>query len=291
MKLTLDLKTQIGECPLWDPRAQLLRFVDIEERALHAYHPESGELCTIRLPEAIGFVALARDRSVVVGLENGVHRLDLEREELELIVAVEEDQPTRINDGRCDPAGRLWFGTLAADMTAGAGSLYRLGSDGLERVVSGATISNGLDWSPDGRTLYYVDTLAPTITAFPFSVESGELGKPRRFASFAPSEQFPPPSGLPDGLCVDASGGVWVAMLGAGELRCYRPDGTLARTVTVPTSLVTSCGFGGASLDVLYATSARHLLTLEQARAQPSAGGLYCARMDVRGQYQRPFHD
>ncbi len=158
----------------------------------------------------------------------------------------------RSNDAKADPAGRLWHGTMAYDMTPGAGTLYRLGRGGvgMRPVVEALTVPNGLGWSPDGATMYLVDTSTLRVDAFDYDLSTGVPSGRRPFVTVEPG------AGLPDGLCVDATGGVWVALWGGAAVHRYTPDGVLERTVELPTPQVTSCAFVGAAFDQLLITTA-----------------------------------
>lgn len=159
-------------------------------------------------------------------------------------------QLLRANDAKADPAGRLWLGTMPYDERPGQAALYRLDPDSSRpvRVRGGVGISNGLGWSPDGTYMYYVDSLTRRVDRYEYDLARGEIGPRRVFAEIA--------GGYPDGLCVDADGGVWVAIWGGAEVRRYAPDGSNDRTVTLPTPQVTSCAFAGPLLDRLVITTA-----------------------------------
>ena len=170
-----------------------------------------------------------------------------------------------MNDGKCDALGRLWAGTVGVNerglAAEGAGALYCLELDGrVRRVLEGVSLSNGMDWSPDGETFYYVDSLSGGIDAFAFDLSSGALANRRRIVELG----FPPEVGFVDGICVDTDGGLWAAVWGAGEVRRYSPAGELDRTVRLPVTQPTSCVFAGESLDVLVITSARRGLPPEE---------------------------
>jgi sugar lactone lactonase YvrE len=202
-----------------------------------------------------------------------------------LIAEVEVDAPASfLNDGRCDALGRFWAGSvgIAADgnAAAGSGGLHRLDADGsLSTVLDGLSLANGMDWSPDGRTFYLIDSLSGGIDAFDFDLEEGRLSGRRRVVELGLRSG----EGFADGMCVDADGCLWTAIWGTGEVRRYTPDGALERTLALPVSQPTSCAFAGAALDVLVITSAWHRLDEGQRAAQPHAGAIFCARPGVSG--------
>lgn len=166
---------------------------------------------------------------------------------------------------------------LAAE---GAGALYCLETDGqVRRVLEGVSLSNGLDWSPDGGTFYYVDSRSGGIDAFAFDVSTGELTNRRRIVEL----EFPPEVGFVDGMCVDTDGGLWVAVWGAGEVRRYSPAGELDTTIRLPVRQPTSCIFAGKALDVLVITTARRGLPAEELERQPHAGSVFCCRPRTTG--------
>jgi sugar lactone lactonase YvrE len=220
---------------------------------------------------------------VVLAVAGGFARLDLDAGRFEMLAAVEADHPqNRMNDGACDPAGRFWAGTMAIDERPRAGALYRLDPDlTVHTMLTGVTISNGIDWSPDGRRMYYVDSPTRRIDVFDFDPKTGAIADRRPFV------EVPADAGIPDGLTVDAAGFVWLALWGGAALRRYAPDGTLERAVPLPVSHPTSCAFGGPALDELYVTSARRDLTPDERARQPMAGGLLRLRPGVVG---RPAH-
>jgi sugar lactone lactonase YvrE len=192
-----------------------------------------------------------------------------------------------MNDGRCDPVGRFWAGTIAWDHTKNAGGLYRLeelgGALQATRVLGDLTISNGLDWSPDGSLLYYIDSDTQRVDVFDFAPESGEIRNRRPFTVIAASE------GLPDGLAIDSEGCVWVALFGSSTVRRYTPAGLIDLEVVLPVSLVTSMAFGGADFGDLYLTTARHRLTSQEQARQVHAGSLFVCRPGPKGLPARRF--
>jgi sugar lactone lactonase YvrE len=283
VELVLDAKARIGECPLWDTREGLLVWVDIERGEFHRLDPATGRDEAFAVGAQVGAAVPRRSGGYVLALENGFASYEPGGQPA-LLAAVEPDDPdTRLNDARCDAAGRLWGGTLERDLAPGRGSLYCLEPDGtLRTVLTGVTASNGLDWSPDWRTLYYVDSHAYSVQEFEFDVVAGGLGPSRSLVRWANK-----PWVFPDGITVDGEGFLWVAVFGTGRVHRYSPEGRLDRIVEVPARLVTSCGFGGSGLDVLYITSATHVLEPGEAERQPYAGAIFSHQPGVRG---RPQH-
>jgi sugar lactone lactonase YvrE len=277
-RLLVDAKAHLGEGPVWDERSGRLIWVDIRGRTLYSTDPADGSTRAMLLPSAVGVAVPRMSGGYVAALEDGFWAVS-EAGEVELIAAVEADDPgTRFNDGACDPQGRMWAGTMAWDVREGAGSLYRLDPDGsVRRMLEGVSISNGLGWSPDGGTMYYVDTPTGRIDAFDFDGASGDIGGRRTFVEVTAGE------GRPDGLCVDAEGAVWLATWPGWAVHRYLPSGELDAILPLPCSNVSSCAFGGPSLEGLFITTAREHLGEEERRAQPLAGGLFHARVGVAG--------
>jgi sugar lactone lactonase YvrE len=208
------------------------------------------------------------------------HRLALlDGDALRTLAVVERDCPAnRLNDCKCDPQGRLWAGTMSKDRTPGTAALYRLEPGGApQRAIAGTTISNGLGWSPDGERMYFVDSTTQRIDVLDFDGASGAIAGRRALA------EVDPRNGLPDGLAVDAEGGIWVCLFGGGALRRYGPDGTLEAHVALPVTNPTSPAFGGPELRTLYVTSARHRLAPDRLAVEPHAGAVLALDPGVRG--------
>jgi sugar lactone lactonase YvrE len=270
MDCVLDAKAELGEGPVWDPDAGCLYFIDIERGAVYRYDPATATSRTFQIGTMVGAAALTAARDLVLAVRDGFARLDLDSGQVRAIAAVEADLPDqRMNDGKCDPAGRFWAGTMALDKRRGAGALYRLDSDGrVTRMLDGVSISNGLDWSDDGRLMYYVDTPTRSIDVFDFDVATGTIANRRSLARVEHGE------GWPDGLTLDIDGYIWVALWSGAAVRRYAPDGTLDRVVAVPTTYPTSCAFGGPDLQDLYVTTAATALTPDERLREPLAGGV-----------------
>jgi sugar lactone lactonase YvrE len=259
-------------------------WVDIMAGKVHATDPASGVTVTRELPLPVGCIAPRVNGGLIAGAADGFWSIP-ERGQPTRLVAVEADRRgTLFNDGRCDRAGRFWAGTMAYDLDPGAGSLYRLDPDlTVRRVLSRVTVSNGIDWSPDGHTMYYVDTGTRRIDCFDFDVAAGSVTRRRPFAKIEAGQ------GDPDGLTVDSEGGIWVALWGGWAIRRYHPSGDLDAVVELPTSMVTSVAFGGVDLRDLFVTTARRPESPEDAARQPHAGGVFRLRVDVPGRLPNLF--
>lgn len=278
-ELVLAARAELAEGPVWDDRRQELVWVDIHRGHVHLWDPAGGREHRLDVGQPVGVAVPCADGGLAVAARDGFGLLDIASGRLRLVAAVEADRPTnRMNDGACDVAGRLWAGTMSLDERAGAGALYRLDPDyRVTRALDGLTIPNGIDWSPDGTTMYLVDSPTRRVWGFDFEASSGSLDAREVVI------QLEPHAGLPDGMTVDAEGCLWVALWGGSAVRCYEPDGALRAVVAVPTALVTSCAFGGPDLADLYITTARR----DAGRGDRAAGSVFRARPGARG---RPPH-
>jgi len=274
----LGARDQLGEGPHWDHVAEELLRVDITNGRVHAWRPATG---------ATWSLSLEGDVSAVVPRKRGGHVLAVGHEivlrdadgTLRPLVGVERElDDNRFNDCRCDARGRLWAGTMSRSRTPGTAALYRVDPDGAcARVLDGTTISNGIGWSPDGERMYFIDSTTQRIDVLDFDADTGTI------ANRCTLIEIDPRDGLPDGLTVDAEGGIWVALFGGGALRRYDADGTLVAAIPLPATNPTCPAFGGPQLDTLYVTSARHRLTPDQLAAEPLAGALLELDPGVRG--------
>jgi sugar lactone lactonase YvrE len=273
----------LGECPIWLPSERQLQRVDITAAQIVRLDPASGRERRHATGGHVGFALPAPGSGLIAGVERRLVRLAAPGAPAETIAEVEPDRTgNRFNDAAFDPAGRLWAGTMSRTRTPGAAALYRVSPSGaVEPAIRGATISNGLDWDLGYDVLYYVDSTTQQIDALVFDLDRGRLGTRRRFAAVDARD------GLPDGLTVDADGGVWLALFGGGAIRRYRPDGTLDAHIPLPVTNPTSLAFGGEDLTDLYVTSAKHKLTAEQLAREPLAGSVLRLRPGVRGRPAR----
>ena len=279
-KLVLNAKAQLGEGAIWHSDTHRLYWIDIEGRKLHYYTPASGESHTIDVEERIGTVVPAEEGRVLVALQNGIFELDIASESLTFIAnPLEGMADMRLNDGKCDPAGRLWVGGMHLSVEPEAASLYRLDTDRtIERMLNNITISNGIAWSLNYQTMYYIDTPTGYVQSFDYAISTGTIANHRVVIT------VPEDMGKPDGMTIDEEGMLWIAHWGGGSVGRWHPEtGELLQKVEVPAPQVTSCAFGGHHLDTLYITTAREGLSNEQLTSYPHSGGLFSIEPGVKG--------
>jgi sugar lactone lactonase YvrE len=264
----------LGEGPSWDPATGLVRWVNVLDRQVLSRSLDGSSVGAFETPEHVSAAILTGDGDLVLCLPQRLVRHS------DGATLTEVGGPgLRSNDAKPDPAGRLWHGTMAYDDTPGAGALYRLdpGATATTLVLSDVSCSNGLGWSPDGTTMYYIDSPTFRVDAFDYDLATGEATNRRRFATID--------GAFPDGLSIDTEGGVWVACWQGSAVHRYAPDGTLDHVLRVPTDRVTSCAFVGPELDTLIVTTA----ALDR-EGDPNAGLTYAVNLDgIRGLPVAPF--
>lgn len=247
--VVINLHSRLGEGPRWDHRSGLLAWVDILEGFVHLTDPDDGSTTTIPVGVEVGALALHGRDGYLLAVRDGFARLA--DDEVETLGKVIDEPDVRMNDGGVDPAGRFLAGSMAGDLRPGRGSLYSLEPDGNVRVVfDRVTISNGLAWSEAGDTMFYVDSALQRIDAVDYDVVTGEASNRR------PWVEIPPEDGTPDGITIDSEGCLWVALWGGGRVRRYSPAAQIIGEIELPVPRVTSCSFGGDSLDRLFITTA-----------------------------------
>jgi sugar lactone lactonase YvrE len=267
-----------GEGPVWSPRWGGLRWVDMLAGDVLSLGAD-GAVMRCHVGEVAAAVRPRRGGGAVIGVERGF-ALEASDGTLTYLEEVWSDTGVRMNEGGCDPDGRFYCGSMAYDKRPGGGTLYRLDPDRSVRVVlDGVTTSNGIEWSPDGARAYYNDTPTHRIDVFDYERETGLTGR-RPFA------EIPPEAGRPDGLTVDAEGGVWVALSVGGTVRRYTQEGVLDEVIELQAGKVTACTFGGPDLDQLFITTSQE--DVEPGTA-PSAGALFRAAPGVKGLPVREF--
>ncbi|XP_046858948.1 regucalcin-like [Xenia sp. Carnegie-2017] len=277
-------KVGLGEGPHWDVKNQRLFWLDILDRSgnngktLHIYDPISGSDHAIALDVSATSVITRENitSSLAVTYDRHFAFLDIETGKLEVTKTVDDDKPgNRFNDGKCDPAGRYWAGTMGPEpvpthVVPYQGSIFCL--DGISGTVEAKStpysLSNGMGWSADSKTMYFIDTLDRKLYGFDFDLHSASITNKRTVVEFD--------EGWPDGMCVDSEDKLWVAVYDTSKVVRYDPkDGSVLMSVTLPVTKLTSCCWGGSNLDELYVTSARECLGEDRVKKEPLAGSLF----------------
>ena len=280
----------LGEGPVWDQRSGRLHWVDIRAGLVHRFSPADGSDFVIDVGQPVSAVGLGADGGLVLAIRDGFGLVRAGSDRVGEIIEVEKDRTgNRMNDGRCDPAGRFWAGTMADrwEEEPGAGALYRLERrrrrPGRDQILSGITVANGIDWTPDGRHMYYVDSATRRWTS------STSTPTPERSGTG--------PSSPPSQRRRACRTGWWWTRTAAYGWRSSAPGGSagtlpparIDQEIRLPVSLVTSAAFGGPDLADLYITTARHRLTADERERQPQAGSLFCVQAGTGRQASTPF--
>eukprot|EP00057_Strongylocentrotus_purpuratus_P030458 XP_781738.2 PREDICTED: regucalcin [Strongylocentrotus purpuratus] len=286
------------EGPHWDPASGTLLYVDILGQIVYRYNPETGKTMEVKIGQQVGAVVPTRSGRTLVAAAHAIGFLDWETGKIDTLVEVEKDRAeTRFNDAKCDAAGRFWVGTMGfkslppglnESVLPGLASLYCLHPDKtLTTNLQDVGLSNGMAWTADNKTMYYIDSLARGVDAFDYDIVNGTIANRRRIITIPESE------GIPDGMCIDSEGMLWVAHFFGAAVKRYNPiTGEKIRTVQLPTDVITSCCWGGANLDDLYVTSSKLSLSDEQLKVQDTAGSLFrVTGLGVRGVKAEVFND
>ena len=287
VRLAGEEPCMLGESPFWSPESQRLYYCDIPAHLLYRFDPASGEREQWGFDCEIGSIAPTRNGGLLLAMRDGLWRFDTRSGYCALLA----DPPynpahERFNDGKCDPQGRFWVGTLYEPRDPPLASLHCFSDDAFERKADGVTVSNGLAWSPDGATMYWSDTTAHEIAAFDFDGTTGGIRDRRVFARFPRRQPGQDPAtygGRPDGAAVDAEGCYWVAMFEGQRLLRLSPQGELLREVILPVRCPTMPCFGGADLKTVYITTARAGRPSGELAEQPWAGCLLALDVEVPG--------
>lgn len=270
----------LGEGSLWDEEGQALYWIDIVQNKIFRFDPKNASNLAYDVGENVGTVVVTLNDKLLVALRSGFAWLDPETGRVSRISDPESDKPhTRFNDGKCDPRGRFWAGTMVENSMKGDGALYCLDTDmTVSRKLTGISCSNGLAWSRDGRKLFYIDTPTMQIQCFDYDPESANLTRPRVVV------EVPEEAGAPDGMTIDEQDGLWVAHFGGSKVVRYDSfSGEANFEIRVAAPNVTSCALGGPELDELFITTARVGLTDEGRKQYPLAGSLFSAKVPFRG--------
>lgn len=272
IELILDAKATLGEGPAWDEKTQTLYWVDILEKRIYA-----GTKLLAQLDDLIGCLAPQKNGNLILGLSGLESRASFvdfrpasSQQTVLAAVSDAERATNRINDGKCDPAGRFILGTMDMNEKEPSGSLYSFDGKQVTRLLDGICISNGLAWSPDYKTFYYIDTPTREVKAYDYDLETGSISSPRE------AMRVPESLGWPDGMTSDAQGNLWIAMWGGAQVTRWNPNtGQLVEQIPVPALQTSSCVFGGKDRNELYITSARKGMSEEDLKKYPLSGGLF----------------
>ena len=280
LEVRVDIRALVGEGPLWDEEEEVLYWIDILSNRLYVYDPATDENRSYDVGQHVGTVVCRASGGVMLAVRDGFAAFDLAGEALTIINDPEADLPNnRFNDGKCDPGGRFWAGTMAYSDQSTQGSLYRLDPDmSVHRMLGDIGISNGIIWSLDQTTMYYADTIANTVRAFDYDLASGNISRER--VVIRPTAEMGPP----DGLTLDSEGMIWLAHYGGGCVRRWDPEtGQVLQTVELPTRQITACAFGDKDLDTLYITSAAQQMDQAALEREPLAGSLFSIKTGHQG--------
>jgi len=282
----LAAHAQIGEGPMWDPRTKLLYWADITGKQLNVFNPADGSNRTFELPDLVTSIAPRTNGGLILTLRKTIAFFDLDTQKLEILADPEPEKPgNRFNDGKVDRQGRLWAGTMGdVEWDQPLGSLYCFDGKQARRMEENICCSNGLGWSPDSKTMYFTESFKHRIFAYDFDAATGNIENRRVFVQL-PSHT----AAFPDGLTVDAEGGVWSAQPMFGRIVRYDPAGKVERVIDLPVSRGTSAMFGGDDFATMYITSMRLTLSEEQLAEEPLAGSLFAVKPGVRGLAEAPF--
>ncbi len=286
IKCLVDAKAALGETPVWSADENRLYWIDCMAGAIHRYDPATAEdtVMPIAIDGYLGSFSLRARGGMLLLAGKSLWALDAGSSEPRRLAGVEEDKADNlVNDGKCDPAGRFWFGTMHAGESEPSGALYRFDGSEVVKFDQGFICANGLGWSPDGKTFYLVDMMPGQVLAYDYDLDNGTVDNRRTLFSIPAAE------GMPDGLCVDSEGGIWVAHWDGWCISRWSPEGQRLLTIEVPVQRPTCPVFGQHGLNTLYLTSSAADLPTESLARGPLAGGLFEIDARVRGVPIAPF--
>ena len=281
-ELLLDAKATLGEGPAWDSKTQTLYWLDILEKRIY-----SGTRILTQLDDLVCCIAPRKNGNLLLGTRLGFADLNPDSVQLTVLAALDSELPTnRLNDGKCDPAGRLLAGTMDMNEKDPNGALYSFDGKNSTRLLDKVTISNGLAWSVDHKTFYYIDTPTREVKAFDYDPATGQIANPRA------AIHVPESLGWPDGMTSDTDGNLWIALWGGAQITKWNPStGKLLEQIPVPALQTSSCVFGGKDMNELYITSARKSMSETDLKKYPLSGGLFKVITNVAGMNTFEFNE
>ena len=281
----LFAKARLGECPVWSVSEQVLWWVDILAPSINRFDPATGDNAVIEVDEDIGCIGLRETGGFIAGMRSGIWLLDRQGRKERFVVNPQADtSKSRFNDGRVDPWGRFWAGTMYEPRDRADAALYRVDETlSCIEIARDVIVSNGVAFAPDRRTAYHADTRSHVVYRYATDPQTGAVGEREVFL------RFPEGRGRPDGAAVDAQGCYWSALFDGGRIVRFSPDGTLLSEYPLPARCPTMCAFGGEDLRTLYVTSARHERSRQELSEFPMSGDLFAMSVDIPGQPEPLF--
>ncbi|MFK8103808.1 MAG: SMP-30/gluconolactonase/LRE family protein [Saprospiraceae bacterium] len=278
--LAYRIPATLGEGAFWNVENQSFYWVDILDPKLHIYHPATQTNRSFSMPSTISTVVPISNQEALVALQDGAYFVNTENGAVDAFTKIDqENKGTRLNDGKCDPAGRFWVGSMHYPMNEPQGKLFQIAADGSKKLMlDSVTISNGIVWTANAKTMYYIDTPTQKISAFAFNAATGTITKKRTAVVIADS------LGSPDGMAIDAEDKLWVGLWNGNAVARFDPlTGKLMEKIAVPAHNVTACAFGGPNLDTLYITTASVDMTDAEQQKFPDAGSIFKVVPGVKG--------
>lgn len=280
VQLVVDTKSMLGEGALWDYKNKRFLWIDIEGKKLHVFIPSNSQNKSYSMPSQVGTVVPIDKHRVLLALEDGIYSFNLIDSSLNIKATPEPGKTdNRFNDGKCDPSGRLWVGTMSLVNKRKAGALHCIDHNySTIKKIDSVSISNGIVWSLDKTKMYYIDTPTQHVVEYNYDNESGDISDPKIII------EIPDFMGYPDGSTIDCGGNLWIALWGGSAVTCWdTTTGKLIQKIDIPAKNVTSCAFGGKKLDELYVTTAAIGMTKEEEKQYPYAGSLFKIKPGVTG--------
>ena len=278
--LEYKINSKLGEGALWNYKTQEFYWVDIEGKTLNIYNPKTKTNKVIKTPSRVGTVVPYTKQQAVVALEDGIYKINLENGDLKQISNVESDiTENRFNDGKCDPKGNLWVGSMHLKESLPNANLYKVEPNGVTtKMVDSVTISNGIVWSKDTKKMYYIDTPSKSIKSYDYNIETSTISNEKIAVN------IPESLGYPDGMTIDENDTLWVGLWNGNAVAQFDPKtGELISKIEVPAHNVTACAFGGENLDILYITTSTNDMTDEERKKYPLAGSIFKCKPGVKG--------
>jgi sugar lactone lactonase YvrE len=265
----------LGEGPVWDAKQKMICWVDILNGEIHQYSPVLKLHTTIPVHQIIGSFALCSDGNFIAALQNGFAFINRTSGEIKMIADPENHLPNnRFNEGKCDPAGRFWAGTMSLSEDTGAGNVYKIHYQLVpEKIIENVSISNGMAWSANHQTFYYIDTPTHEVVSYDYEKATGHISNKKVIIEIDDQD------GYPDGMTIDNEGMLWIAHWDGWQVTRWNPFSSKKLfSIPLPVAKITSCTFGGENFTDLYITSAKKELTAEELKRQPLAGSLFVFR-------------